>query len=676
MGVPPEWRKMLLDMLAARAAAAGTTAQQCWSATLPPHEQARPFDIVILDGMQELAVIKHGNPPSGAGTAWTGADIGKRMKRAAYSHLATPDAANSEIEAARMLIVCLDNPYATPRNKAFVQSARDTTPMGAGAGGDGAANEEAGEGPMDARGYDMACARASELLQHAFDDKREFLLGPGPLPVAPASLWRSAAVRWQLTRLVTEALLTTYVPEGKLLLFDEGLPLTETRYAALREQMLAEHREAFERNSAPPFEDATLVGHLMSSCVRRVLLQHGHRFTELPATGLGEADHKILYYVQRRAPMGVHAGGGKGRRVRYLVKCQDTDVMWALMLHMRTLINPDTGNVDEVDVWLDTQTPRDRADGLARDYRFINVVELWRQTHRFLREEFPTLENPLEALCAVVFCNRNDYIEPFPGRFRVGPDKIWRTFAGALALAAGHAKYPVGAKRFTVSAQLPAQLCRALPTLVVAEERPDCGGRAIADADGALAHDAPLYLRRGALVQFFYYMLQTSPEIRGAAERHKGTQWAQRLDTHIAEPAELLEVIAHLHELDTATTGMSAEAVAATAGRVPPPLYEVPTVAAMEARCARIEWTLNYYCSGWKTPEYTQNWFRKGGELSLHGWDAEDVTGAVHTNPDSFYLFAAYIPGEVAPDGERLRCGTYRYHAPRVTHDVHTATHA
>lgn len=653
MGVPPEWRKLLLDMLAARAGAAGV----CWHPTLPPAEAARGFDVVVIDGMQELAVMKHGTPPTGAGTPWHGRDVGTRMKRAVYNHLeAAQDAGRGEIEAKCLVILCLDNPYQVPRNKSFVQSARDT-PAGV--------DVDEGDGPLDAAGYDAACACAAGL-RPGFDARAHFLLNEGPLPTTSVGVWRTVALRWQLTRLVTEALLTTYVPSGKFLMIDDALVLTEAMYASLRATMLRDHRDVL--GSTPPFEDATLVGHLMSGCMRRVLLRHGHTFKELDSAQLGEADLKVLYYVQRKVPCGLPL---QGRRVRYLVKSQDTDVLWALLLHVRSLINPATGAVDEVDVWLDSQTPRDRAEGVEREYRFINVVELWRRTHAFLRDEFPVLRNPLEALAAIVFCNRNDYVEALPPRFRVGPDKIWRTFAGALARASNHEKFPIGAKRAAVPAQIPEELARALRDFVVAEERPDARAAVLADADGAVAHDAPIYLRRGALTAFFYYMIQTSPELKTHVERHKDSRWATRLAAYVVDPRELLDAIAHLHELATAPAG---ELVPATAS-VPPPLFEVPTLAAMEARCARVEWTLNYYANAWKTPDYTHNWFRAGGELSLHGWAIDDVTASMFTNPSSHYLFAEYVPPQHDAEGACVRRGAYRFHAPRVAHDVHTATH-
>lgn len=691
MGVDPEFRKCLMNVLKRRNPARG-----CFHVALPPYATAQPFHVVVIDMMQELAVIK------GAAAGETlGSDVQQRMLKTIRSHVGVAPLGD-DVVAAQLVVACLDNPYQVPRNKSFVESGRDArnesspilTSGEAYAAVVKRAAAHAGAVARDAARMRSSVAEtnaAAAAAEEAFSDGTQFLVTRGPFPADGSQIWRNVSLSWQLKRLVTEGVLDMAVPAGRYVLLDEGLPLTEAQYGPMRAQMLRDHGDAsgVRGEALSPHARASLVGHLMKGCLRRVLVEAGGQHRTVPVTALGESDHKMLYYVQRRMPLGLTplvmpAGTGGARRVRYLVKCQDTDVMWQMLSHMRSLINPRTGMIDEVDVWLDTQTPQDRSSGTSREYRFIDAVELWRQTHEWLGEEFTSLRNPLETLLFCVFCNNNDYVERFPAHMGIGPATVWNTFMQLLALGSGRAKYPSNSgSPANVTAIEPglSRLGFCMNTLMV------CGERGAADAavvgtpggDPALrAYDSQWFVNTHTAARFFYALVQRSASLRKVARARGDKTWPITASLFMGDARELLDVVALLHVRETA--GILAENVKDV---VPPPLFDVPPQPAMDARIARVMWTLNCYVNGWKLPAYTYNWFAHNGEYAIHGWKAVDVTRTPRCHPDSQYLYAEYHPPvarahEAHPDRDGgdddeagvERLGYYTFLEPCLVHEV------
>jgi hypothetical protein len=689
MGVDPAYRQYLMAVLRARKAP-----RDCFFAALPAHARARPFDVVVIDLMQELAVIK-----GAAALQMTGEDIQRRIVAAIDGHLSGSDRDDPVCTAAHLVVGCLDNMHQVPRNKAFVESGRDSDKAGSSAESiimSTAAEYEAllatcarlaSEAARERHRYTktMAETDAAEAHAHAqFSDERDFLITRGPIPTSGAKIWRNAALSWQLKRLVTEAVCAMPVPPEKHVLLDEGLPLNSKQYGPLRARMLSDHGPV---SSIPPHERAALVGHLMKGCLRRIVLEHGGRGKQLPVTGLGESDHKILYYVQRRAPLGLRVPlqnrpPGE-RRVRYLIKCQDTDVMWQMLAHMRTLINPETGDVDEVDVWFDTQTPTDRAKGESREYRFIDAVELWRQTHDWLREAFPALKNPLEALLFTVFCNNNDYVERFPAHMQIGPVTVWNTLMELFALGSGKPAYPSSSgKPAPVTKTDPARwrLAMRVNTFTVATERATDHGLAqlaghvhLVEGGSVALHvyDTPIHVVAKTGVDVLYALVQRSKSLRALVAKHGEPANPLKTGNLVENAHELLETVAQLHAREM--SALIGAADADTAKSTIAPMLDVPLVPAMEARLARIVWTVNCYVNGWKSTAYTYNWFDHNGEYSRHGWRAVDVTGTPHGAPNSQYLYADYHPPvwPERPEDEYDKVnGFYRYLRPELCHEV------
>jgi hypothetical protein len=652
MGVPPEWRKLLYNMIAKRGG--------CFFEKLPATRAEAPFDVVILDAMQVLALVKRGD------NYQTGPAVATLVKDVLYGHLVPTDALGRDVVAGRLLVACFDNAHAVPRNKAFTEATRDDTdtlirsPAEFDALVAHACNlrveEEKRTLTIRAPETTPAGVRMCEdRVRSGYHACSRFLVTrQGDFPTGGGRVWRNACLSWQLKRLVTEAVLEMQVPEGKTLLLDDGIVLTEKQYEHLAASMIKDH--GYGSSPYSELARASLVGQLMSSCVERVLLLPGRKYRKLARTGLGEADHKVLYYVQRTLPLGLPCQPGK--KASYLVKSQDTDVLWALLAHVgAALENPATGQVDEVEVWLDSQTPADRSNNLSRPYRFVNIVACWRALHSVLAIEFPTLKNPFESFLALVFCSANDYVEAFAGPLKLGPGTIWNTWAQALCRSSGHTEYPsfsVEGKREKVSPSFPLALKGLVDDWVAVRQPPY----------GVPCATHIISLRHKEAERFFYALVQRSPLLSGCARRFKEKSgWAKQGAPFESQSAPLLEV---LTELATLCVGEGDQDV--------PPLLGVPTAAAMRARIARVNWTLDYYLNGWKTHAFGHNWFAMHGEYSRHGWTAEDITETADDPGSgvalcSQYLFAEYCPPRRGANGDSV-LPRYRLRDPRLAFEV------
>lgn len=660
MGVDAQFRIFLMKTLATRAGAA-----PCFYSALPAEASANGFDVVVVDHMQYVAAVKHA-------AGMTGAMLKERCRSALAPYLSDNDP-----RRARLTVVCLDNAFAVPRNKAFVEAQRDSSGETPSTDEDGGPVKSAAHAPpstivasngefaaieataraavretlraecMDA-GASMV-EMAAVLAEHdaRFSAATDFLVHDGPLPTDGSKVWRNVALSWQLKRLITEGLCALALPPGRHALLDDGLLIDAERYRALRATMLAENAGHGE-TARSPLGEATLVGQLMSACVERVLLAPGQPCRALPPLGLGESDLKIVYYVQRRAPLGLEPRS-LGARTRYLIKCQDTDVMWQLMAHMRALINPATGVIDEVDVWMDTQTPADESKGVSREYRFIDVVALWRQTHDWLAADFPVARNRLETLLALVFCNGNDYVERFAPFLKIGATTLWNTFFELLAAGSERATYPSasGARARVGGDALRTPLAQGMCDLLVCAEPPP-PQPLLMGVDVTPTADTAVCLRRDTMATFFYWLVSRSPTLRTLAGRHADTRWATDFD----RPQAVLDF---------------AQLLAPHAPPGAPPLLGVPVYGAMHARVARLEWTLNYYVNGWKTPAYRGSWFELSGECARYGWVVVDVTDSPVCLPGSQYLHSEYEPPRPpSASGDDFVPGRYRYYMPQV----------
>lgn len=633
MGVPVEWRSFLWKWMTSRGRA------QCFRPSLPHSGEGSRFDIVLVDAAQYVACIKY--KPS--------CDTGYAVCQALWGAL--DHCLNAEPRPS-LVIACLDNSYTVPRNKSIVERERDEAPQRR-------ATEKTDDPlPRFSANQQVSYDAMVEEVKSSRGNYREgehFLIDEGAFPAHGTQVWRSTILRWQLLRMLTNTVLSMNIPEGQRLLFDEGIALSKERYRTLHAEMLSQH--GYDDGTHSDYDKAVLVSQLMRSCTQRVLVHPDHQFSCFPSTGVGESDNKLFYYVQRTPPMGmkrIARPNGELQPFSYLIRCQDTDVLYAALMHVSSLINPSTGNVDEVSVWLDTQTPGDASRGESLPYRFVNVVELWRCLHHEMAQEFPSLKCPLEALIVLVFCNANDYVEPFPSSLSISCGTLWNAFANAHASKADYPQFTNPEKRVKRLANFPKSLRGVFNDSILSYPRaPD-------EADGK--EDAPLLrmtlveVQYEAAMKFLYYVVQTSRGLVSAARRCN-------VDLAYTEDAgklqqTLLELQTRLSQRAKSDAEEEMRRKGKTQPEAPLPLLGVPSQRLMMARIARINWTLSYYANGWKTGEFAHNWCLSEDDYSLHGWTIREVTGALAVMPDSGYLYADYVHPSSAHE-----CGYYRYYS-------------
>ena len=184
----------------------------------------------------------------------------------------------------------------------------------------------------------------------------------------------------------------------------------------------------------------------------------------------------------------------------------------------------------------------------------------------------------------------------------------------------------------------------------------------VTSADGAdaaacrtpFAHRV-LALRPKPALAFFYALCQRGAIVKSLAKQFplQTTGGATTLPFE-ANHGALLETLAHLSQLAASNLYTKDQTA---------PLLCVPVVAAMKARIARINWTLDYFKNGWRTTAFERSWFDMDGALSRHGWTISNVTGTADASLSSQYLYAEYqTPPNLTPH--------YRSFRPRVAFEV------
>jgi hypothetical protein len=289
------------------------------------------------------------------------------------------------------LVVMLDTVHQVPKTKAATQKDRDQTE-------DPHMNEE----------------RYQELVGQSPPGELFIDSNARRHPLKGSEVWRSVNLKLQLYRLITLQLLHSEVMPGKALIIDDGLAFSTEVYRAMREEMVREND--FSQRSA--FEQECLVSHLMThshEVITRFILWERGLYRRWPATGTGEADIKILHYINR----------GNGAR-RFLVVNQDTDVIFILLLHMQRLL-PE-GDEEDVEVWLDTHSPGNTS-GVNKPYRYINIKRLYFDIVALFAKEYASVPHPVEMFCFLVFSKRTDFIPPFADSLQVKDGDLWNLFS-------------------------------------------------------------------------------------------------------------------------------------------------------------------------------------------------------------------------------------------------------
>jgi hypothetical protein len=404
MGGFEKWRNFLLNLFL-----------ECFMCRLPP---GTTFDLGIVDLMQYLTgrVLQQKPPVEGLAVPLDGEEeryalppggfdvrgITQRIARAVAHHQ------NNEEDPGRPLLatglVCLlDTVHHVPKNKAAKQRTRGRT---------------GGDGPVHLTGE-----KHQQLIEKYGSPPLGLFIRCGDeqsYPLDGQTVWRSVNLKLQLYRAVTRQVLEAPVPEGKILLLDDGLQIPtdelEKERATLVEKYGLEGRDSFEQESII----AQLLTYTTSKdglhFIRRLMKGNNGPAKPFGPTCVGEADIKVQSYIS--PSLGVK---------RFLAINQDTDVIFILLLHMRSLLYGDERD-DELEVWLDMRCPGDKHD-VERAYRYVNIKKLYYAITSFFREEFPSVKFPVETLCLLVFSLETDYTRKFHSCLGIGERTVWDAFS-------------------------------------------------------------------------------------------------------------------------------------------------------------------------------------------------------------------------------------------------------
>lgn len=126
---------------------------------------------------------------------------------------------------------------------------------------------------------------------------------------------------------------------------------------------------------------------------------------------IGEADLKIPRYARLFASQRVY------------VICNDTDLIPILLLAVKDWVPPSGRCVGRL--WLDMTTHYDEKPTPPRK-GVVDILQLWRNIHRWFADEFHEVKNPVEVLCTLMAMMGTDYLKNPPD---LGEKRIWGAFS-------------------------------------------------------------------------------------------------------------------------------------------------------------------------------------------------------------------------------------------------------
>lgn len=515
-------------------------------------------------------------------------------------------------------------------------------------------------------------------------------------PLEGRMVWRSVNLKLQLYRLVTHHLLSTPVAQEKVLIIDDGLAYTTEDFARVRQQMIDEHQ--FGERTA--FEQECLVHQLLTNSknfVTRFMVWHDGTFRRFDSTGTGEADIKIQHYIRRD-------NGAK----KFLVVNQDTDVIFILLLHMVTLLKEDETD-DEIEVWIDTRSPTDKADNRA--YRFINVKKLYYSIQRLFREEYPGVLHPVETFCFIVFSLETDFTRKFPKCLQVYESVVWNLFSELHSTKKSYIKFSTKAgiqrqerqtmyarelygllnrgvaydhvkKFFILDHERVKDFYFLLCQLRVMRVRKDlclssgaydqCKETPLIDTSELLIYarevcekleqfkkyEASQEKVMGQFLQSKKRKLSTEEQQGGEKKFKKSSRQRTIIHLEVSHPDEEQED--EIQAADQTTASKKASYLLDDKAylrqnekmlrlhakkEIQSDFYGVPTENEMLARIYRIEWYLSYCRDGWRAPLDFTQMARQDSALSVWGWRERKIDASVDALNSSYYS-TRYAPRE------------------------------
>jgi len=617
---------------------------QCFFRALPRRDMR--FQRVQVDLMQYIVGLVMWSNKGGGGGHFASQSLANKVRQTVEYYLHTEEYVLEET-----LLILLDSPESVPALKGVTQRSRDQE-----------SSPVLGEAAYEAY-----------ISRRDIDEENHLLINEGTtVPFEGATIRRSVNLRLQHDRVISHTMTQIKVPEGLVLVLDDGFLVEEDHYAATRNTMVANHNFHAHSYYAKECLVSTLCRYHMTQ--RLFIYPDGH-FTRRETTRSGEADIKVCRYITRE-------------RHRYLVVSQDTDSIFILLLHLKTLLDPETGELDEaLELWLDMRRPQDEAKDLSHNYRFIDIKALYRAILALFAREYPEVTHPVETLVLLVYALRTDYMSPYHTYLEIWPSLVWNAFSELhCASAEGHLLFDgvaredeVGAPKRETAHKLPRELRNVLAGAVqcVYVESEDAY-RITLDQDCCQRFFyllCELRVRRD-LVLIGYeayahrYILDADELFTKVAEleekiaqcRREGHQAVQQVEERSRqaflslleeEKRAALEVARGERQLsatlppptspafDFESTGnilangkgggvggvLNAK-LRELAEREVPPGYGIPRVQAMLARIYRIEWMLNYHQNGWISPRYVMNFDEPSEhnyQLSKHGWKTREI---------------------------------------------------
>jgi hypothetical protein len=354
---------------------------------LAPEE--RHFCLLILDVMQFLAGrVHYMGEANDEQRQFNARGVAHSIKEVVQDYMDSQ--AEYEYQVHKGVVVLLDTAKDVPTNKARTQKKRGATE---------------GSAILDEERFNSALGDGTRDWRHIGQPLEWQLEGE--------VIWRSNNLKFHLSCLITEALLELKPRRGLKLIIDDGVAVTDQIYMKERERMIEDYE--FEDRSF--YEQECLVANLARHhfTERFVLTSESREVLRLPSPAVGEADIKIPRFL-------VHGNNTR----RYLVVSQDTDIIFILLLHMKTL---ESESREPIDVWLDTQRPDDKRRGLSRSYRFIHISGLYRAILTLFAREYPTIKNPVETLVFLAYALETDFTAGFNECAKVNARLVWNTFS-------------------------------------------------------------------------------------------------------------------------------------------------------------------------------------------------------------------------------------------------------
>ena len=357
----------------------------CFQSQCPTQQDGTPIrlDCVIVDVMQyAVGVIKYGDQ------ALNSATVISVIQRMVSRYL---ESEQYVIETG--LVLLLDNPEYVPALKSATQKTRD------------------GSAPtriLDAELYEGLGDLG--VNDHLIIDEYS-----RDVPLDRSTLWRSISTRLQLVRLMTHAIVFAQADNTRnqaTVMLDDGVAIHPDVYCDQRSAMI----DDLGFHARPPYAIESMVGAMM----RHHMSEHIYVYPDgeikrTPTRPVGEADIKVCLYIQR--------GGGP-----YLVVSQDTDSIFILLLHMKT-VQAEDGSLPQV--WLDTRRPQDekKSDEASHCYRYIDVTRLYREILALFAVEYAEVRHPIETLVLLTYSLETDFTRAFHPYLEVQPHDVWDVFS-------------------------------------------------------------------------------------------------------------------------------------------------------------------------------------------------------------------------------------------------------